>query len=171
MDDMALQDLQLDNPFWAFSGSAWSSQTLREQLLHAQDSGHVVNLLLFAVWCSREGLRPSNWQAQHWHDWRLWQQWHAQHTCPVRAQRMQLPREGVTRPLYQSLLEAELASEQIEQALLYRYASHFEPIEASAKSLLEENIATLLAQTALNASTLSKQVMAELVALLEGCQQ
>ncbi len=158
MDDFTLQDLQLDNPFWAFSQRAWQDKALRDTLLNAQNDGFAVNLLLFAAWCTQHGLRVENWLREHWVQWQAWQHWHVQHSCALRRQRQSLSKIPPGDVLYKKVLAAELEAERIEQALLYRGASHYGRTASSSVRLLEDNLVTLLEQAGQNTATLKREV-------------
>ncbi|MFK7160233.1 TIGR02444 family protein [Marinospirillum sp. MEB164] len=117
-----------DNPFWRFSLGLYQVQRFEEACLTLQDeSGANINLLLFALWSSRQKLRLApDWQQA----FRQFHNWNQDFTQSLRLQRRQLKtlaargdrhEHGPLHRMREHLLKAEEYSEQQEQAILYYY--------------------------------------------------
>lgn len=114
------------NPFWDFSAQLYAQPGVSKACLRLQDDFDLdVNLLLFCLWfahcgpgrLSREDLLACA---------ELIQTWQAETLKPLRAIRRQshssLPADLAAFSRH-SLLAAELATERVEQELLYRWAA------------------------------------------------
>jgi uncharacterized protein (TIGR02444 family) len=120
------QLLELDNPFWHFSLAVYAMPCVQEECLSLQDgSGVNVNILLYCAWRGTEGDLLSAPTLQS-----LNEAVHAWRSCvvlPLRRIRNDLRgmssrnfSDGNIEALRSNVLDVELRSEQIEQAILYR---------------------------------------------------
>lgn len=136
------QDLALDTPLWKFACQCWTLTALREQTLHLQSMGCSVNALLVAAWCWKQHI---DWDGQIPEALAGWQ---SGSTGKLRSMRRSLP--GKTAPytnLYQALLAAELAAEQLELAGWYHWLHTLPSASADSDYHLQQRLTTLGNQT------------------------
>ena len=120
-----MEPLALDNPFWRFSLSVYSSQQVRETCLDAQDRHGVdVNLMLLCCWVGFSGVRLDSAGLKRLD--RLVEGWRKEVIGPIRTVRRRLSEAvgpmgpEVTTGLRDDVKDAELKAEQIQQAVLFR---------------------------------------------------
>ncbi|RVU37929.1 TIGR02444 family protein [Hwanghaeella grinnelliae] len=121
----AAESLALDNPFWQFSLSAYSSSAVREACLETQDQyGADVNLMLLCCWVGFSGVRLDGAGVKRLD--RLVEGWRKEVIGPIRTVRRRLVEAvgpmgpQVTAKFREDVKAAELQAEQIQQAVLYR---------------------------------------------------
>ncbi len=139
---MTPSQLTLDNDFWLFSTQVYAVEDVRSQCLELQDQyGVNVNLLLFAAWLDHRAIPLADHHIDEIS--RLVGPWHDGVIRPLRDARRAAKATATDEPvssLHGRILQVELAAEQVEQAMLYRWAgSH----TASATGATN-NILTLL---------------------------
>lgn len=122
--------LETDNPFWRFSLQLYAAPGVAAECLALQDKlGLDVNVLLFAVWLgATRGVRLDQ-SDLHRID-QIVALWSSEVVRPMRAVRQKLKlmpeiADPQVLALRRQIADAELNSEQIEQALLYRLAETF----------------------------------------------
>lgn len=147
---MTPSPLALDNDFWRFSSQVYAVDDVRGQCLELQDRyGVNVNLLLFAAWLDHRAIPLTDRNIGEIA--RLVEPWHDGVIRPLRSARRTAKAAATDEPvsvLHGRILQAELAAEQVEQAMLYRWAgSH----TASATGATN-NILTLLGAGAVPAN-------------------
>lgn len=129
-----LNALPLDNPFWQFSLLKWQQPSFQEALLTLQNTQDFkINQLLFAMWLGLEKKRIKPLQAQIALNTEAW---HTTVVAPLRGLRQSLPKHSVRA----SVQKAELAAEQIEQALLFELATKATICECNALTVLIDNL-------------------------------
>ena len=113
--------LEYDNPFWLFSTKLYRLDEVEAACIYLQDHQNImVNQLLFSCWLATQNMSYAE-------DWAQQVEpvlgWHNQYVVPLRKQRRQLKPMAMAQShlqkLQSHLLQAELLSEQHEQALLY----------------------------------------------------
>jgi uncharacterized protein (TIGR02444 family) len=123
--------LETNNPFWQFSLRVYASQDVAAECLELQDKlGLDVNIVLFAAWLGaargialdRNAIDRIAQEMESWSDAVV---------RPLRAVRQRLKQmpqiiDPQVQALRKKIADAELFSEQIEQALLYRLAGGLE---------------------------------------------
>jgi len=121
----AVESLELDNPFWQFSLSAYRSPSVREACLSTQDRyGADVNLMLLCCWVGFSGVRLDGAGVKRLD--RLVEGWRKEVIGPIRAVRRRLSEAvgpmgpQVTGRFRADIKAAELQAEQIQQAVLFR---------------------------------------------------
>jgi uncharacterized protein (TIGR02444 family) len=119
--------LEIDNPFWQFSLRVYGTPGVAEECLDVQDKlGIDVNVLLYAAWLG--AIRGVTLQeADLLRIEEAVSPWSANVVQPLRAVRRGMKTMPETADLQVQVLrkrvaDAELFSEQVEQALLFRLA-------------------------------------------------
>lgn len=123
---MSDEHSNLNHPFWRYSLSVYSKESVPAELIALQDTFDIdVNVALFCLWLGRAvGLRLSDddlgaisSRCVHWN---------AQTVIPMRGVRRYLKSGTAVQPIAQCAAELrtqikrlELLAEQIEQAILY----------------------------------------------------
>lgn len=142
--------LETDNPFWQFSLRVYAAPGVAGECLEIQDRlGVDVNILLYVAWLgATRGVtldhadiaRIGNAAAD----------WSADVVQPLRAVRRKLKLAPVigdpaVQALRKQVAKAELFSEQIEQALLYRLADAMSGAGTGSDAAVRNNVSALLA--------------------------
>ena len=128
---MAENMADLETPFWAFSLAVYAADGVAEECLALQERLNLdVNLLLFAAYIGAvEGVRLERQDAADAQA--VVAEWHNEIVRPLRAARQALkaPSTDVDNPLRAAnatlrlqAKRAELESEKIEQAMLWRWS-------------------------------------------------
>lgn len=161
LQDIRVDQLELDNPFWQFSLAQWKHPALQRQLLDLQDTkGYRINLLLLSMWMSflHRDLRPCLTAVIE--DSKTW---HEQVVTPLRETRKCLPNSATA--LKQQIQACELQAEQIEQAILYSSSlKHCSQSATTQKGVDYDSLDWLIMN--LSASKLSES---DLSLLLQNC--
>lgn len=111
----------LDNPFWNYSWSHYSRPEVASLCLNYQyQAGANVNILLFCCWLGSLDLGISQLELDEIKE--LIGDWDQQAVQPLRASRHFISGSALaTDTLIDMLKEAELASEQIVQTVLFKW--------------------------------------------------
>lgn len=116
--------LPRDNAFWRFSLAVYGAPGVADQCLALQERyGVDVNLLLFSAWIGSERqiqLTPGDIEVIA----AMVKPWHEGAVKPLRSVRRYTKSlsQGNINELRARVKDAELAAEQVEQAMLYAYA-------------------------------------------------
>jgi len=123
---MSGEHSDLDHPFWRYSLSVYSKDSVPAELIALQDTFDIdVNVALFCLWLGRAvGLRLSDEDLGAISARCI--VWNAQTVIPMRGVRRYLKSGTAVQPIAQCAAELrtqikrlELLAEQIEQAILY----------------------------------------------------
>jgi len=169
--------LALDNPLWQFSLRLYAEDGVAEACLALQaERGIDVNLLLFCAWLGTVScveLTPQDLAEAK----RVVADWHGQVVQPLRRARVAIKlltsaSDPAIAQLRQAIKSDELAAEQVEQALLYRWAAaRTSPSRHDGETLLriDKNLRMLLAAHASGSAT--EVAPSRLAVLLEACRK
>jgi uncharacterized protein (TIGR02444 family) len=139
----------LDNPFWRFSCAAYAAPAIQEACLALQDRfGLDVNLALLCAWigAARAGAMSEEDIAAAA---ALIEPWRGQVVLPLRdvrrrVKRMALMAEAAVTAFRDRVAALELEAEQLQQAILFRWADPRWPVcAASAAERAAANLAVL----------------------------
>jgi uncharacterized protein (TIGR02444 family) len=130
---MAENVADLETPFWAFSLAVYAADGVAEECLALQERLNLdVNLLLFAAYVGAvEGMRLDRQDVANAHA--VVAEWHNEIVRTLRHARQALkapstdvdnPLRAATETLRLQAKRAELESEKIEQAMLWRWSRH-----------------------------------------------
>jgi len=141
--------LDLHNPLWRFSLRTYAVPGVAPACLALQDAHGVdVNLLMFWLWAGAERGVEADGPAIGRAD-ALIGAWRENVVLPLRAARSWMKRqpfmeeEGCAR-LREEIKRRELEAEQVEQAMLHRWAGTLEPARRPAQELARANLAAFL---------------------------
>jgi len=139
--------MDIDNKLWQFSVAFYAQPGVAEKLLTLQNEHAVsVNQVLFGFWLASENQALTGLPAETDKS----AQWQKQVVAPLRQIRFWLKQQRTDEQLkiatvdcYRQLLEAELATEQVELAFLFSNSAYYSEVVASGnavRSLALQNI-------------------------------
>jgi len=158
--------LAIDNPFWRFSLDVYAGPGVAAECLALQDgAGLDVNILLFAAWLGfSQGrvLKPED--VRHIADAAA--SWSDTVVKPLRTVRRHLKSANqqplaaseafaASEALRKRVAEAELAAEQIEQAMLHGMTGGIGSVAAAGEPTARTNVACVLAHYRASEATYS----------------
>lgn len=115
--------MNIENPLWQFALKLYTSPSVESCCLAFQLRGVSINRLLCCCWAGVEGYRTTEAMLTSGSASR----WQEQVTLPVREVRYRVRelklQQADLEPCYKALRTAELATEQVELAMLYQVVS------------------------------------------------
>ncbi|MGN6460802.1 MAG: TIGR02444 family protein [Pseudolabrys sp.] len=140
--------LELDNPFWRFSLTVYAAPGVAPECLALQDQlGLDVNVILFAAWLGLRGTSIKQGDLARIAD--VIAPWSSDVVKPLRQVRQHLKplsdSDAAVQNLRKRIADAELFSEQIEQAQLYAIAGSLGvAISTPGAATAQANVAVIL---------------------------
>ena len=142
--------MQLDNPLWRYALKVYSTPSVEQACLDAQQKGLHVNTLLFCCWLASRG---EHYGPQYFSN--ILTLWRDPVLHPLRQVRYHvrelLQQHPQLKFCYQHLKQSELAAEQVDMALLWQLHQLHTlsvPVDSSlavsSKALAQSNIASYL---------------------------
>jgi uncharacterized protein (TIGR02444 family) len=131
-----------DNPFWSYSLQVYARDGVAQACLALQDDAGIdVNFLLYGAWCAANNrvLTEAHLAVVD----RAVAPWRESVLVPVRLARIQAADLKAPRPVYQQLLDTELALERCQQEIMLACYER-ENMARQSASTLEDNLVSVL---------------------------
>ncbi len=160
--------LTLDNALWRFSCAVYAAGDVGPQCIDLQDRyGIDVNLLLFAAWVGSQGFAMTETTAAEVAD--VVDAWHTTVVKPLRTARRAAEAHAAEPTIAahrEHLKQVELQAEQIEQAILFRWAEERLPSEPATTTHTAANLRLFLTVSGVPEST-AESVVRTLMGAME----